>query len=61
MKIFYDPLGGDRFGVVWDPTLTQPRAFRVLNHFSSTPVAKVRPSSRQMNLSLCVLTQAAGE
>ena len=38
-KLFYDPLGGDRFGLVWDPSLKQPRAFRVLGGFSSIPVA----------------------
>ncbi|KAF7800159.1 hypothetical protein EIP86_011405 [Pleurotus ostreatoroseus] len=39
-KIFYDSLGGDRFGLVWDPSLKEPRAFRVLGGFSSIPVAK---------------------
>ena len=39
-KIFYDPLGGDRIGVVWDPTLKEPRPFRVLGGFSSTPARK---------------------
>ncbi|KAI0051574.1 Nrap protein [Auriscalpium vulgare] len=38
LKIFYDPLGGDRFGAVWDPSLREPRPFRVLNHFSSVPL-----------------------
>lgn len=40
-KIFYDPFGGDRFGVVWDPSLKEPRPFRVLGGFSSQPVKKV--------------------
>lgn len=35
-KFFYDPLGGDRFGGIWDPSLTKPLPFRVLNRFSST-------------------------
>ncbi|KAJ7914876.1 Nrap protein-domain-containing protein [Mycena leptocephala] len=39
-KIFCDPFGGDRFGAVWDPTLKQPRPFRVLGGFSSMPVKK---------------------
>ncbi len=39
-KLFHDPLGGNRFGLVWDPSLKQPRAFRVLGGFSSIPVAK---------------------
>lgn len=33
-RIFYDPFGGDRFGIVWDPSLKQPRPFRVLGGFS---------------------------
>jgi len=36
-KFFYDPLGGDRIGGIWDPSLTKPMAFRVLSRFSSTP------------------------
>ncbi|KAG5642940.1 hypothetical protein DXG03_001857 [Asterophora parasitica] len=27
-KIFHDSLGGDRFGIVWDPSLKEPRPFR---------------------------------
>ncbi|KAF5381659.1 hypothetical protein D9615_005551 [Tricholomella constricta] len=27
-KIFHDSFGGDRFGVVWDPSLREPRPFR---------------------------------
>lgn len=41
-KIFYDPCGGDRFGMVWDPSVKQSRPFRVLGGFSSEPVHKVR-------------------
>ena len=41
LKIFYDPLGGDRIGAVWDPSLKQARPFRVFNNFSSIPIAKV--------------------
>ena len=40
-KIFFDPFGGDKYGGVWDPTLKDPRAFRVLGGFSSIPVGKV--------------------
>jgi U3 small nucleolar RNA-associated protein 22 len=36
-KFFYDPLGGDRFGGIWDPSITKPLSFRVMNHFSSVP------------------------
>ncbi|KAH9173856.1 Nrap protein [Lactarius sanguifluus] len=39
-KFFYDPLGGDRFGGIWDPSITKPLPFRVMNHFSSMPVTK---------------------
>ncbi|EIN13041.1 Nrap protein [Punctularia strigosozonata HHB-11173 SS5] len=35
--LFWDPLGGDKFGGVWDPTLKAPRPFRVLGGFSSAP------------------------
>ncbi|KAJ3980128.1 Nrap protein [Lentinula detonsa] len=33
-RIFHDCFGGDRFGIVWDPSLKQPRPFRVLGGFS---------------------------
>ncbi|KAI0292587.1 Nrap protein [Russula brevipes] len=39
-KFFYDPLGGDRFGGIWDPSLAKPMSFRVLSRFSSTPAPK---------------------
>ncbi|TFK47385.1 Nrap protein [Heliocybe sulcata] len=39
-KIFHDCLGGDTFGVVWDPSVRKPRPFRVLGGFSSVPVKK---------------------
>ena len=37
LKFFYDPFGGDRIGAVWDPSLRNPRPFRVLGGFSSIP------------------------
>lgn len=40
-RLFADPYGGDTFGAVWDPTLKEPRQFRVLGGFSSIPVQKV--------------------
>lgn len=40
-KFFYDPLGGDRFGGIWDPSITKPLPFRVMNRFSSIPATKV--------------------
>ncbi len=36
-RIFWDPLGGATFGAVWDPTLREPRPFKVLGGFSSAP------------------------
>ncbi|KAF6752889.1 pre-rRNA processing protein Utp22 [Ephemerocybe angulata] len=39
-RLFADPYGGDAFGAVWDPTLKEPRPFRVLGGFSSVPVKK---------------------
>ncbi|KZT25574.1 Nrap protein [Neolentinus lepideus HHB14362 ss-1] len=40
IKIFYDCVGGDTFGAVWDPSVRKPRPFRVLGGFSSIPVQK---------------------
>ncbi|KDR70120.1 hypothetical protein GALMADRAFT_254950 [Galerina marginata CBS 339.88] len=39
-KVFYDPFGGTQIGAVWDPTLKDPRPFRVLGGFSSLPIKK---------------------
>ncbi|KDQ55434.1 hypothetical protein JAAARDRAFT_692207 [Jaapia argillacea MUCL 33604] len=39
-KLFWDPCGGDRYGLVWDPSLRNSRPFRALGGFSSTPVPK---------------------
>jgi len=49
-KIFYDPFGGDHFGVVWDPTLKEPRPFRVLGGFSSQPVKKENEKAKDKAL-----------
>lgn len=38
-RIFCDPLGGDTFGGVWDPTLRDARPFKVMGGFSSAPCA----------------------
>ncbi|TCD66882.1 hypothetical protein EIP91_000780 [Steccherinum ochraceum] len=38
--LFRDPLGGDRFGGVWEPRLKEPRPFKILGKFSATPVPK---------------------
>jgi len=55
-KIFCDPFGGDRFGAVWDPTLKQPRPFRVLGGFSCVPVKKEK--EKEKDKSLVVLNEA---
>ncbi|KAJ7746600.1 Nrap protein [Mycena metata] len=55
-KIFCDPFGGDRFGAVWDPTLKQPRAFRVLGGFSGAPVKK--ENEKEKDKGLVVLNEA---
>ncbi|KAJ7039536.1 Nrap protein, partial [Mycena alexandri] len=56
-KIFCDPFGGDRFGAVWDPTLKQPRTFRVLGGFSCAPVKK--ENEKEKDKSLVVLNEAS--
>ncbi|KAJ7242747.1 Nrap protein [Mycena haematopus] len=56
-KIFCDPFGGDRFGAVWDPTLKQPRPFRVLGGFSSVPVKKEK--EKEKDKGLVVLNEAS--
>ncbi|KAF9552839.1 Nrap protein [Agrocybe pediades] len=40
LKVFFDPYGGNQIGAVWDPTLKEPRPFRVLGGFSSMPIKK---------------------
>jgi U3 small nucleolar RNA-associated protein 22 len=49
-KIFHDVFGGDRYGIVWDPSLREPRPFRVLGQFSSAPIGgkKVRAAVRDV-------------
>ncbi|KAG6884333.1 hypothetical protein C0993_012058 [Termitomyces sp. T159_Od127] len=49
-KIFYDTFGGDRFGVVWDPSLKESRPFRVLGEFSSLPVKKENEKAKDKGL-----------
>ncbi|PCH41941.1 Nrap-domain-containing protein [Wolfiporia cocos MD-104 SS10] len=57
--LFHDPLGGDRYGAVWDPSLKTPRPFRVLGGFSSTPVRKDAEKSKEKDKSLVVLNEDA--
>ncbi|EKM53177.1 uncharacterized protein PHACADRAFT_259350 [Phanerochaete carnosa HHB-10118-sp] len=45
-KVFYDPLGGDQYGGIWDPTLKEPRPFRVLGGFNSAPAPKENEKSK---------------
>lgn len=40
LKFFADPLGGDRIGAIWLPSLETPRSFRALAGFSSKPLPK---------------------
>ncbi|KAG6888045.1 hypothetical protein C0995_010906 [Termitomyces sp. Mi166 len=54
-KIFHDVFGGDRFGVVWDPSLKETRPFRVLGEFSSIPVKKEEAKDK----GLVVLNESA--
>jgi U3 small nucleolar RNA-associated protein 22 len=45
LKLFWDPYGGDRIGAVWDPSLQNPKPFRVFGGFNSVPVPKVCTST----------------
>jgi U3 small nucleolar RNA-associated protein 22 len=58
LKLFYDPFGGDQIGAVWDPTLKEPRSFRVLGGFSALPIQKVNSSQ---NTPLPLLTGDLGK
>ncbi|KAJ2925593.1 hypothetical protein H1R20_g11503, partial [Candolleomyces eurysporus] len=49
-RIFYDPYGGDMFGAVWDPTLKEPRSFRVLGGFSSVPTKEENGKAKDRGL-----------
>ncbi|KAH8096858.1 Nrap protein [Cristinia sonorae] len=46
--LFYDPLGGARFGGVWDPRLKEPRPFKILGKFSAIPAAKEAAKDKTM-------------
>ncbi|KAH9912225.1 Nrap protein [Fomitopsis serialis] len=56
--LFHDPLGGHRFGGVWDPALRAARPFRVLGGFSSVPATK-KPREKEKERSLVVLNERA--
>ncbi|KIY65485.1 Nrap protein [Cylindrobasidium torrendii FP15055 ss-10] len=61
-RIFWDPLGGDTFGAVWDPTLREPRSFKVLGGFSSAPCpveAQKGKGKDSKSKDLVVLNEAA--
>ncbi|PPQ96699.1 hypothetical protein CVT26_010251 [Gymnopilus dilepis] len=49
-KVFYDPYGGTQIGAVWDPTLKEPRPFRVLGGFNSVPLKKDNEKSKDKGL-----------
>jgi U3 small nucleolar RNA-associated protein 22 len=48
LHFFFDLVGGDRIGAVWDPSVKQQRPFRVLGGFSGVPNSKV--STRMLHL-----------
>ncbi|KAF5391146.1 hypothetical protein D9757_003000 [Collybiopsis confluens] len=43
-RVFYDYFGGTRVGIVWDPSLKEPRSFRVMGGFSCVPT--INPESQ---------------
>ncbi|KAH9896561.1 Nrap protein [Cubamyces lactineus] len=57
--LFYDPLGGDRIGAVWQPNLRDARPFRVLGGFSSTPVRKDASKAKEKEKGLVTLNRDA--
>ncbi|TFY65726.1 hypothetical protein EVG20_g5372 [Dentipellis fragilis] len=59
LRLFYDPIGGDRFGAVWDPSLKQPRPFRVMNHFSSIPVPQESEKAKEKEKALVTVNESA--
>ncbi|KAA1477008.1 Nrap protein [Dentipellis sp. KUC8613] len=59
LRLFYDPIGGDRFGAVWDPSLKQPRPFRVMNHFSSIPIPQENEKAKEKEKSLVTVNESA--
>ncbi|KAI0674034.1 Nrap protein [Trametes maxima] len=56
---FYDPLGGDRIGAVWQPSLRSARPFRVLGGFSSMPAQKDAAKGKEKEKGLVVLNDTA--
>jgi U3 small nucleolar RNA-associated protein 22 len=40
-KLFHDLLGGNRIGLVWEPSIRQSRPFRVMSQYSSRPASEV--------------------
>ncbi|CDO77351.1 hypothetical protein BN946_scf184786.g12 [Trametes cinnabarina] len=57
--LFYDPLGGNRIGAVWQPALRTPRPFRVLGGFSSTPVPKIEAKAKEKEKGLVIVNERA--
>ncbi|KAI9438492.1 Nrap protein [Lactarius indigo] len=58
-KFFHDPLGGDRIGGIWDPSVTKPLPFRVMNQFSSMPVTKENFREKGKHRDSVVLNEGA--
>ncbi|KAH9855524.1 Nrap protein [Lenzites betulinus] len=56
---FYDPLGGNRIGAVWQPNLRDARPFRVLGGFSSIPVSRADSDGKEKEKGLVVLNEGA--
>ncbi|VDC03786.1 unnamed protein product [Peniophora sp. CBMAI 1063] len=66
LRLFYDPLGGTRVGGVWEPSLREPRPWRVLGRFSSIPVqdevdanTQKAKKGKDKDTALVVLNEAA--
>ncbi|KAL7284370.1 hypothetical protein ACG7TL_001660 [Trametes sanguinea] len=57
--LFYDPLGGNRIGAVWQPSLRTARPFRVLGGFSSMPASKVEAKAKDKDKGLVVVNENA--
>ncbi|KAJ3972203.1 Nrap protein [Lentinula raphanica] len=56
-RIFHDSYGGDRFGLVWDPSLKQARPFRVLGGFSFRPQAEEKTNKGGKKKDMVVLNE----
>ncbi|KAH9914177.1 Nrap protein [Epithele typhae] len=55
--VFYDAVGGDRVGIVWQPKLKAPLPFRALGGFSGKPVDKTEGKTKESQKALVVLNE----